>query len=339
MGIGRGVGAIGAVLAVVGGALAAGAGAWAASELRFGHAGAPDDPVAVAAERFKELVEAKTGGAVTVSLHPAGELGHPRSVLQGVALGNVDVAVAANPDVATFEPAMGVLDLPFLFDSPAHAHAVLDGEIGRGVLEKLERHNLKGLALWEIGFHELTNAVRPVRAPADLAGLTISTTSNAALAEAFRLLGAEPTPINADHLHPALATGAVDGQEGPVRAAYAGRLHEVQGHLSLTHHAYTVAPLVMNLQRFGALPSEQRRAILEAAQEAGDDLRRLNAELDAEALEAMRRAGVEVVEDPDIAAFRDAVAAAARAAYAAEHGDDVLARIDRLRTTRAAAGR
>jgi TRAP-type C4-dicarboxylate transport system substrate-binding protein len=94
---------------------------------------------------------------------------------------------------------------------------------------------------------------------------------------------------------------------------------------------------VMNLQRFNSLPAEQRRALLEAAQAAAKYGRTRNAEVEREAIDAMRRAGVEVVEEPDVEAFREVLGEGVRAAYVAEHGGDVLERIDALRPTAQAA--
>ena len=329
--------AAGLLVAIGAGSIAGGGtAARAAAELRLGHDGAPDDTVSAAAERFKELVEAKTGGAVTVGVRPlGGEFGDAAAMLRGVWLGALDLAVAANPEFAAFEPALGVFDVPFLFASPGHAYAVLDGEIGRAVLDGLERHGMKALATWGVGFLSLTNAVRPVRGPADVSGLRIRTIPGLlALARAFELLGATPTPVDDTELYRALQSGRVDGQEGSPRRALADRLHEVQGHLSLTRHAYVAAPLVMNLQRFGTLPAEHRRALLEAAQEAAGEQRARDAALDDEAVAGLRGAGVRVVEDPDIEAFRGIIGDGMRAAFAAErHNGDVLARIDALKPT------
>lgn len=104
----------------------------------------------------------------------------------------------------------------------------------------------------------------------------------------------------------------LDGAESTLYRIRRARLFEVQKHLSLTRHGYTAAPLVMNLAKFSGLPGEQRMVILEAALEAALHERELNDQLEQKALLALRAPGVEIVADPDVAAFRAAVAARVR---------------------------
>ncbi len=304
--------------------------AQAAETLRFAHYAQPGDTAYRAAEFFKEKVEAATNGDLEISLHPAGELGNSPTMLQGARLGTIDIVLTGNPYFTAFAPQVNLLDLPFLFQSADHAYAVLDGEIGAELMNSINQSNLQGLAFWEIGFRNLTNSVRPVATPADLEGLKLRTTPNPAHIEAFRILGANPAPMPFSEVYSALQTGTIDGQENPVNHIYASKLHEVQKHLSLTEHAYTAAPLVMNYGRFVKLTPEQQEAIKAAAIEAAVYERELNAEEAASSLQAMKDAGVEVVETPDVAAFRDAVAAQTRKAYVEKFGDDLVKKVDAL---------
>ena len=311
-------------------ALSMGAGTADAETLRFGHYASTGDTAHKAAEVFKTHLERLTDGALTVSLHPAGELGNSPTMLQGARLGTIDIVLVGNPYFTAFAPKMNLLDLPFLFWSAEHAYKVMDGEVGEALMSSLNQSNLQGLAFWEIGFRNLTNNVRPVAVPADVAGLKLRTTPNPAHIEAFRILGANPAPMPFVEVYSALQTGTIDGQENPVNHIYASRLHEVQKYLSLTAHAYTAAPLVMNYARFMRLSAEQRTAVETAALEAAAYERRLNAEETAGSLQAMKDAGVEVVERPDVAAFRAAVVDATRAAYVERFGTELLTKVDKL---------
>lgn len=197
-------------------------------------------------------------------------------------------------------------------------------------MSSINQSNLQGLAFWEIGFRDLTNNVRPVVVPADVEGLKLRTTPNPAHIKAFQILGANPAPMPFAEVYSALQTGTIDGQENPVNHIYASKLHEVQKHLSLTSHAYTAAPLVMNYGRFVKLSPESQAAIKTAALEAAAFERKLNADEAEGSLTAMKDAGVEVVEKPDVAAFRAAVADQTRAAYVEQFGDDLLTKVDAL---------
>ena len=298
--------------------------------LRFGHYAKPGDTAYLAAEHFKAQVEEMTGGAVEISLHPAGELGDSPTMLEGARLGSIDLVLVGNPYFTAFAPQVNLLDLPFLFQSAEHAYAVMDGEVGDELMESINQSNLQGLAFWEIGFRNLTNNERAVSTPADLAGLKLRTTPNPAHIEAFQILGANPAPMPFTEVYSALQTGTIDGQENPVNHIYGSKLHEVQKHLSLTEHAYTAAPLVINYGRFARLDTEHRKALQDAAKASAAYERQLNAEKEAGSLQAMKDAGVLVVEDPDVAAFRDAVADRTRVAYVERFGDDLLQKVDAL---------
>lgn len=303
----------------------------AQTTLRFAHTQPTGDTHHLAAVRMAELVAQATGGALRISIHPAGELGNDPAILEGVRLGTIDIGQTGNPFYTRFEPKLNALDIPFLFASHEHVYRVVDGEVGRGLLAELEKHRLKGLAFWEIGFRKITNSRRPIVTPADLQGLKIRTTPNPAHVEAFRLWGANPTPMAFTEVYLALETRAVDGQENPLNIIRSNRFHEVQRHLSFTDHAYTVSIVSMNLARFRALPEAQQKALVDAAREAAIYQRRLNREQEGQDLAAIKAAGVEVVERVDTEAFRRLALEPVKAAYVAQHGAALVDAILALR--------
>lgn len=296
----------------------------AQTSLRFAHTQPPSDTHHAAALHFAERVLELTGGEVKVTVHPAGELGSDPSILEGVRLGTIDIAQTGNPFYTRFEPKLNVLDLPYLFDDYEHAYNVVDGAIGDQLLGELEKHRMKGLAFWEIGFRKVTNSVRPIRTPADLKGLKIRTTPNPAHLQAFEMWGATPTPMAFTEVYLALETGTVDGQENPLNITRSNRFQEVQKHLSYTDHAYTASVVSMNLAKFNGLSEDHQQAILTAAKEAAGFQRQLNRESEAEDLTAIEQAGVEVIQDIDVTPFKDAVFEAGIESFAAEQGREII---------------
>ncbi|MEX0758225.1 MAG: DctP family TRAP transporter solute-binding subunit, partial [Tistlia sp.] len=283
-----------------------------------------------AAERFAEIVAERTGGEVTVTIHPAGELGNDPTVLEGVRLGTIEIGQTGNPFYTRFEPKLNVLDLPFLFADYDHVYAVIDGDTGRELLGELEKHGLKGLAFWEIGFRKLTNSKRAVRGPADVAGLKIRTTPNPAHVQAFELLDAIPTPMAFTEVYLALETGTVDGQENPLNIIRSNRFQEVQSHLSFTDHAYTVSIVSMNLRKFQDLTDEQQQVLVEAAQEAAIFQRDLNREQADSDLATIKEAGVEVVEEVDREAFKALVYEPVKQSYVEKFGPEIVETIESM---------
>ncbi len=318
-------------LAALAVAAMASAPALAEQQLRLAHYASTTSTTHAAAEHFKEEVEERTNGEITVSIHPAHELGDDPSQVRGVRLGTIDMAVIGNPFLTAVIPELNALDLPYLFSGPEHAYRVLDGEIGDEIKGWFEDEGIKVLGAWEIGFRNITNSERPIERPEDLEGLAIRTTPNPAHVKAFETWGANPTPMSFNEVYLALETGSVDGQENPVVLIHSQRFHEVQDHLSLTRHAYTTAFQIMNKAKFDGLSEEHQRILLEAGHNAGQFERDLVAEREADSLTAMKAEGLQVVENPDREAFRKAAEEVTRQAYVEEHGSELLDRIDAAR--------
>ena len=320
-----------AAAVAVAGTVAVGTSAGAETVLRFAHTQPTSDTHHLAAERFAEIVAERTGGDVAVEIHPAGELGNDPALLEGARLGTIDLAQTGNPFYTRFVPKLNVLDLPFLFSDYDHVYTVIDGPIGDELLAELEQHGLKGLAFWEIGFRKLTNSERPVSTPEDVEGLKIRTTPNPAHVQAFELLGAIPTPMPFTEVYLALETGTVDGQENPLNIIRSNQFQEVQDHLSYTDHAYTVSIVSMNLGKFNSLPEEQQQILLDAAQEAAVFQRDLNREQATSDLEAIKAAGVEVIEDIDREAFKAIVYEPVKQTYVDQFGPEIVDQIEAMK--------
>ena len=298
--------------------------AQAQTNLRFADTLSANDTHNQAARHMAELLKERTAGKLTMSVHPAGELGSDGAILEGVRLGSIDIALTGNPFFTQFAPRLNVLDLPYLFRDTSHAHKVMDGPIGEALLKDLERNRMKGLGFWEIGFRHITNSRHPIRKPEDLAGIKIRTTPNKAHIEAFRLWGANPAPMAFTELYLALQTGTVDAQENPINNIYANRMYEVQKFVSLSGHAYTASIVAMNLRKFNALSPDQQKTLLEVVREAGVHQRELNARQESENLEKIKAAGVAVNADVDAAAFRKLASEPIMKTYTDQHGKEMV---------------
>ncbi len=203
--------------------------------------------------QFAKLVQERTGGQVRIEIFPAGQLGNDGAILSGTRGGVIDLALTGNPFFAGINPRQSALDLPGIIRTFGHAYKVLDGPIGNEIRVELEQYNFKGLGFLEIGFRNLTNSRRPVVKLEDMAGLKIRTTPNPSHIKAFQLVGVNPVPMPYTEVFNALETRTVDGQENPITLIQSAKFYEVQKYLTLTQHAYTAAPFVMNLKKFQAL--------------------------------------------------------------------------------------
>lgn len=295
-------------LAIVGSANAADFDDMEPVTLRLAHVVNEQDGFHIAALKFEELVEERTEGKVDVEIYPNASLGDERTLLEGMQIGTVDMGVITNGPVANFVEEMAVFELPFLFPSNEAAYAVLDGPIGQELLDKLSDVNLKGLAYAERGFRNLTNSERAVNSPADLDGLRIRVMENPVYTDTFRELGANAIPMAWTEALTAMQQGTIDGQENPVNVIHSFELNETQAHMTLSRHTYAPAIFVMGMPVWSQLPEAAQSVIEEAAQEAAEHERQMNAEMEADQLAALREAGMQINDSPDLGAFQDAVA-------------------------------
>ncbi|MCC8189849.1 MAG: TRAP transporter substrate-binding protein DctP, partial [Planctomycetes bacterium] len=130
--------------------------AWAGQTIKLGTTVNEQDSFQIAAVKFAELVEERTGGDFVVEIYPNGALGDERIMLEGMQMGILDMGIITSGPFVNFVPEFGVLDLPFIFADNAHAHAVLDGPLGQDILARLADVGIQGLASAERGFRTRT---------------------------------------------------------------------------------------------------------------------------------------------------------------------------------------
>jgi TRAP-type transport system periplasmic protein len=289
-------------------------------KLRMAHSGAEAETQHLAALEFARQVKERTEGQIQILVYGGSVLGNDNAAIASVRGGTIELCTSGTPYFTGIVQRMNVLDLPYMFNSTEHAYKVLDGAVGRGLLDELEPHNMKGLGYLEVGFRSLTNSRRAVKTPDDIKGLKLRTTPNPAHIKAFQLFGANPTPMPIVEVYPALETKAIDGQENPVTIVRNAKFYEVQKYMTLTRHAYTGMPLVMNLAKFNALAPAQQQALVEAGRAAGAFQRQLNAKNETADIAFLRANGMQVEENIDPAPFRKIVADPVRQMFAEKHG-------------------
>ena len=271
------------------------------------HTTTPDHPYTLGMVRYAQLVKERTKGRVAIQVHHSRELGDERQVVEGLQLGTIHLTVSSTGPLGGFVPEMNVVDLPFLFRNPEHAYKVLDGEIGQDLLNKFDRVGIKGLAFWENGFRHITSAKKPIREPGDLKGLKIRVMENRVHQAAFRQLGADATPMAWGEVFTSLQQGLLDAQENPIPIIYTFKLNEVQKYLSLTAHVYSPAPVLMSKKTWDKLPPEIQKVMLDTAREIARYERGLIGEQEQKELGELKARGMTVIENPDRAAFREAM--------------------------------
>ena len=294
--------------------------------IKLGYALAKQSHMGIAADAMAELLEKGSNGRFKLEQHAAGSLGGEREMIEGTQLGTIDVVMVSTGPVGNFVPATLVLDIPFLFRDYAHARAVLDGPIGQEILAKFPEKGMVGLGWGELGFRHVTTSARGIDAPDDMKGLKIRTMENPIHLEAFRALGALPTPMAWPEVFTALQQGTVDGQETPISAIVAAKFSQVQKHLSLTGHVYTPIVFIMARSAYDPLSAADKKLFHEVFKKGGEITRQEVEKIEQNGIAQLRAAGMEVTEGIDKSKFQDGMKAA-YAQYSKQFGEETIRRI------------
>src|SRR5690606_6003056 len=191
---------------------------------------------------------------------------------------------------------MEILDFPFLFANEQEVDAILDGPIGKRLLDKLPEKGLVGLAHWENGFFNATISKRPIARVEDFQGLKFRAIQAKISQETIRALGANPVPLAVPELYTALETRTVDGQGTPTAVIAALKLGEVQKYLSITKHAYGAFVPLVSKKFWDKLSDADRKILVDAAVEARSYQRQVAREQARSAQAALAAAGMQVNE-------------------------------------------
>lgn len=259
------------------------------------------------AMKFKELVEAESDD-LTVEVYHSGQIADDRSAIEMLQFGTLDITIPSTSPLVNFIPEFGVFDLPFTVPNEEVADKVLDGKFGDKMLEMVDGQGLVGLAWWENGFRNLTNDVKPVATMEDVNGLKIRTMENEIHLDAWKALGANPTPMAFTELFTALQQGTIDGQENPYPTILLSKYPEVQKHVSNTNHVYTPFIFLFSKKIWEELSADQQEIIAKAAVEAGKFNRQRNREVAEESLETLKKEMTFTeIKDGEFEKFQEAV--------------------------------
>ena len=261
-----------------------------------------------AANWFKAEVEKKLPGKYDVIVHHSGSLGSETQVLQQIQLGTTQMSICTTGPIEAFVPEIKALEMPFLFPSYEAADKVLDGPIGKDLAKRFEGQGFVVLHFLDNGFRNVTNSKRPIKTPADCAGLKIRTMEAPTHLAIWRAIGANPTPM-AWPIFTALQQGVIDGQENPIAVIYAAKLYEAgQKYLTLTRHVYSALAIVANKAFIDNLPEADRKVMYDAARTASLEGRAFIRDNETAQLEELKKEGMQVEAHPDLEAFRKATA-------------------------------
>ncbi len=194
-------------------------------------------------------------------------------------------------------PELGIVDLPFVFAQKDHARAAMDGQLGATLANAIEaRANYRILGWFENGFRHVSNRLREVRTPQDLAGMRIRVLPSRIQARTFELLGAEPLRWDLTEALAAIVAGTIDAQENPLANTVTYGAHKFHHFHTLTNHFYVSRPIFLHRTAFDAWPEDLKQAMREAVADAVTYQRELAIQEELDARRAIEQQGCAIAE-------------------------------------------
>jgi C4-dicarboxylate-binding protein DctP len=258
---------------------------------------------------FKNEVEARSNGRISVQLFPGGQLGKVASVINQVRRGVIQGGDCNTGHLSRTYPPIQVLSIPYLFAERDIAWKVLGGPYGDMMIETMaEKTGIRALYWGEGGgFRHFSNNKREIRNPDDMKGLKIRSMNSPLFVELISNTGASATPIAWRELYTSLQTGVVDGQENSIATFLTPKLEEVQKYITLDGHVYSITTLIVNEQFYQGLPDDLKQVIQSAASMARAANYGITVVAESNGIVYLRKKGLKIYKPKkeEIKLFRD----------------------------------
>jgi tripartite ATP-independent transporter DctP family solute receptor len=250
--------------------------------LRLGHVGFPGSLFAITTDEYAKRVNDALKGKVEIKVFHSSQLGSDEQMMRGIKVGAPEMFLPSTI-MSTAEQKFGVFEMPYIIVSRAHMKKVADNkQVQDQLFGGLPTKGIRVLGVWENGFRQITNNVRPIVKPDDLKGIKLRVPGGVWRVKMFKAYGANPSPMPLAEVYSALQSGVMDGQENPFPQIASAKFQEVQKFLSLSGHVYTPAYLVVGEDIWKKLPGDVQSTLSKIGWDMGDFARSEGERLDKE---------------------------------------------------------
>lgn len=266
--------------------------------IKFSHVGTPASIKGMAADKFAELVDEKTDGAVEVEVFPSSQLYGDNDELDALISGNVQMINPSVSKLVKLDQRWQFADLPYIFEDSDHVHRFFESDLAKELLEseQLTNSGILGLTFWENGFKNFSNDKHVMTTPEDFKGMKFRAQAGNVLEAQFKMLSAGNTTVPWGETYSALQQGVADGAEATANMMDTASFHEVQDHLTLSEHGRVDYAVLVNKEFWEGIPDDLRDKVHEALMEATEYEWGIAKEFNDESLENLKNGGMEVTE-------------------------------------------
>lgn len=270
----------------------------------------PNEPIVRAMKTYAERVGERSGGRIAITVMTGDQLGAQKKVNEMVMSGASLLSATDYGQLGQFVPDLSILAGPYVYPSLEATDRLFASDLYKELSAKLEAQGIKIIMPNGLFGYRHIIADKPVRTPADLAGVTIRVPASPIMLATFGSYGARPTELPWGDVYNALQTGVVDAAEGPFGSIAGAKLNETRKVISKTSHQIMFTAWVASSQFFNALPQDLQAIVLEEGQKIAGELTKMTLETDDAYAKQLADSGVEIVTDVDTEAFVKASQAA-----------------------------
>lgn len=228
----------------------------------------PGETLSDVGQWFADEVTKRSNGRVTIKHFTSSTLGSGSAIVQGARAGWMDISDEGMSYYISIVPELAAFTLPYMFESPDQARRAANSAAGRALLAKLRDKGLVGLGVGTNGWIDVITRNKPIKSPADFAGLRLRTLPSAVDVATMKALGAEPVNLESSQIYVSLQQGLVDGAEVTFHLTSGAKLYEVTKNYNLTHQAWLPFVMAMNAATFDKMPPDLQQLVSKVAQEA-----------------------------------------------------------------------
>jgi len=238
-------------------------------KIRFGHVAPPPHPQNKAALFFKDYVEKKSGGRISVSVHPLGQLGGEVAQAEAVTLGTQEMASITSEVLTNFVPQMGLFSLPFFYENFEEIERVWSGDIGYEIMGMFGERGMYCLAWSSNGFRDWANSKRLIHSPKDMKGMKLRCTEAPIYIDSYKALGLNPITMPWPEVFSATQQKVIDGLDLPVIALEMIKFYESTKYLTISNGWPNSGIMTLiNKAFFNRLPDDLKQVVKEGAYES-----------------------------------------------------------------------
>lgn len=242
----------------------------AASEkqiIRAAHNQSSNHPTHIGMLAFEEYIEERLGDKYDVELYPNELLGSQTNLVQLTQTGAVQLTVASNSILETFNSDFQLFNLPYLFDSHEAYHAVMnDDQLTESIFNATAESGFITVAWLDAGARNFYLQDVPVETPEELSGQKVRVQQSPTNVRIMELLGGSATPMGFGEVYTAIQSGVIDGAENNELALTENGHGEVVNYYSYVEYQRIPDEVIANVEFLDNLPEHERAIFDEAFQ-------------------------------------------------------------------------